>query len=316
MIKRKWILSGAIALVLVLAIITVIASTAPGNFPIGASVLIPKGQTLTEAADLLVEKGIIRSGFLFKVYATILEKTTGIRTGDYLFANEESALRVAYRLVKGQEGYPMVKITIPEGIDSRTIANIIVKAIPGFSKDEFLASAKRNEGRLFPETYFWPTNVTPDKVISDMRAQFNTKIATIKASMDEFGKDGDDVLKMASIVEKEATSSVDRRIVAGILWKRLDVNMALQVDPPFEYFLNKTSNKLTLDDLQVNSPYNLYLHTGLPPTAIDNPGLDAILDTINPAKSTYWYYLSGKDGAMHYAKTLDGHLANKYKYLD
>ena len=121
---------------------------------------------------------------------------------------------------------------------------------------------------------------------------------------------------MASIVEREATSSIDRRMIAGILWKRIATNMPLQVDPPFYYILGKDSASLTLSDLAVDSPYNLYKHTGLPPTPIDNPGLDSIVDTINPTASNYLFYLSDKNGRMHYAATLDGHTANANKYIE
>ncbi len=313
--KLKLILMGAAFVVFLLVILTAIGSSAPAGFPNGATISIPKGQTLSEAARRLSDEGLIRSQILFKVYATLLDKANGIKTGDYLFTKAESALRIASRLVKGESGFPLTKVTIPEGSDSSDIAVIIAKNIPDFPKAEFLKLARSKEGYLFPETYFWPANVTPHRVIAEMEAQFDLKIATIKSESDKYGRSIEDVIKMASIVEKEATSSEDRRIVAGILWKRLDVGMALQVDPPFEYFLNKSSDKLTLDDLKTESPYNLYIHTGLPPTPIDNPGLAAILDTIAPTKTAYWYYLSGKDGVMYYAKTLEGHVANKNRYL-
>ena len=119
---------------------------------------------------------------------------------------------------------------------------------------------------------------------------------------------------MASIVEKEATSTNDRRIIAGILWKRISEDYPLQVDPPFFYTLGKDSSELTLSDLASDSPYNLYTHKGLPPTPIDNPGLDAISATVSPIATNYMFYLSGQEGNMHYAKTLAEHLINKEKY--
>ena len=94
------------------------------------------------------------------------------------------------------------------------------------------------------------------------------------------------------------------------------MKMPLQVDPPFFYILGKDSASLTLKDLAIDSPYNLYKHTGLPPTPIDNPGLNAIVDTINPTPSDYLFYLSGKDGRMHYAVNLAGHTANANKYIE
>ena len=91
--------------------------------------------------------------------------------------------------------------------------------------------------------------------------------------------------------------------------------MPLQVDPTLYYLLGKDSAHLTLTDLAIDSPYNLYKHTGLPPTPIDNPGLSAIIDTMTPTKSKYVFFLSGRDGVMHYAETLSEHIANKNKYM-
>ena len=126
----------------------------------------------------------------------------------------------------------------------------------------------------------------------------------------------DQIVTMASIVEKEATSLADRQIIAGILWRRLADKYPLQVDPPFYYFLNKDSSQLTLADLAIDSPYNLYKHKGLTPTPIDNPGFDALYATVNPTVTKYWYYLSDSKGVMHYAITYDEHLANKAKYIN
>jgi len=316
MSKAKWILSGVAFIVVLAAIVISIGSSAPRSFPIGHSISIPKGTTLGEAADLLAKDGIIRSPFLFKVYTTILDGTTGVKTGEYLFSQAQSSFGIAYRLVNGLQGFPVVKVTIPEGSDYADVAAIVAKAIPSFDEASFLAIAKSEEGYLFPDTYFWPTNVKPAQVAADMKALFDVKVRTVASDIATSSRSASDIIKMASIVEKEATSSADRRIVAGILWKRIDAGMALQVDPPFEYFLHKKSSQLTLDDLKVESPYNLYMNAGLPPTPIDNPGLDAITDTLHPAKTPYWYYLSGKDGVMHYAATLDQHAANKNRYLN
>jgi UPF0755 protein len=311
----------AICLVIVFAVVSggviILGSIAPADFPSGAVVSIKNGSTLDQAAGLLAESGVIRSAFLYKAYSVLLERgTTGVKTGDYLFDAPQSALRVAYRTARGIEGLPRVKVTIPEGSDSADMAKIISKAISGFDALGFSKLARSDEGYLFPDTYLWPTNVKPDRVIDDMKSIFDAKIQSIQSDLSAFGKPLKDVVAMASIAEKEATSSADRRIVAGILWKRLAAGMALQVDPPFYYFLDKRSDQLSLDDLKIESPYNLYLNTGLPPSPIDSPGLEAILDAVHPTATSYWFYLSGKDGSMHYAATLDGHNANKTKYLN
>ena len=253
---------------------------------------------------------------MYKIYAVLIDGgTRGVKSGQYLFDSPQSVLRIAYRTTHGLEGFPLVKVTIPEGLNSREIGVAIKKVLPNFDETSFETAAKNHEGYLFPDTYFWPTNVSVQQVIADMQTIFQSRLSGAMATINHFGQPLDQVIKMASIVEKEATSTTDRRIVAGILWHRLATGMALQVDPPFAYFLNKPLDQLTLADLKTESPYNLYLHTGLPPTPIDNPGLEAILDTVEPINTQYWFYLSGDDGVMHYATTLAGHNANKAKYL-
>jgi UPF0755 protein len=120
---------------------------------------------------------------------------------------------------------------------------------------------------------------------------------------------------MASIVEEEGKNFLDKRMIAGILWKRLDIKMPLQVDAVFRYWNGKHSFTLSTEDLKEDSPYNTYTRIGLPPTPITNPGLESIKATINYRKSNYLYYLTGKDGKMYYATNHADHVSNKEKYL-
>src|SRR3989338_8316927 len=120
---------------------------------------------------------------------------------------------------------------------------------------------------------------------------------------------------MASLLEEEVKSTEDRKLVAGILWKRLSLNMGLNVDAALTYVLGKTSHELTQEDLKYDSPYNTYRYRGLPPGPISNSGLDAILAALRPTSSQYLYYLTDKDGSVHYAKNLEEHKINKFRYL-
>jgi len=288
----------------------------PADFPAGQTIVtIEKNTYLSQAAEQLATQHIVKSAFLFKVLVVVMERHRQVKAGDYVFSQPQSAVRVAYRLITGQGDLPIIKVTIPEGTNSRDMATILAKNIPGFDRQQFLVLAKPEEGYLFPDTYFFYSNVTAEQVVNQMRATFDSKIKTIQNDLHAFSRPSADIITMASIVEREATSTADREIIAGILWKRIDEGMALQVDPPFYYLLGKNSEQLTIQDLAVDSPYNLYKHTGLPPTAIDSPGLDAIEATVNPVATRYYFYLSGRDGVMHYAATLDGHMANKAKYL-
>jgi UPF0755 protein len=150
------------------------------------------------------------------------------------------------------------------------------------------------------------------KTLSDT---FQTKIASLESIIDSFGKPYSQVVIMASILEAEARKLEDRRVIAGILWKRIQMDMPLQVDAPFEYVSSKNTFTLTTADLRLDSPYNTYTRKGLPPTPIGNPGLEAIQAAVTPIESPYLYYLSDKNGVFHYAETHDGHVKNKAKYL-
>jgi UPF0755 protein len=147
-----------------------------------------------------------------------------------------------------------------------------------------------------------------------MRANFDKKVNPLKDEIAKSGRTLKDIITMSSIVEEEAVGLEDKRMVAGVLWKRLDKGMLLQVDPPFYYITGKTS-WVTYDDLKIDSPYNTYKYKGLPRGPISNPGIESIKATISPIKSDYYFYLTGRDGKMRYAITYDGHLANKNKYL-
>ena len=147
-----------------------------------------------------------------------------------------------------------------------------------------------------------------------MRNNFNEKIQAIDQQIKSFNKPLSQIITMASIVEEEARADESRRIISGILWKRLEKNMPLQVDAPFYYITGKAGG-FTLDDLKINSPYNTYLNKGLPKAPISNPGLGTILDTVKPKETNYWFYLTGNDGEMRYATNFDQHIENRNTYL-
>lgn len=253
--------------------------------------------------------------FIYKVFVVMLGGQRNVMIGDYLFDTPQSSLRIAYRTVRGIQGVNKVKITIPEGSSAKDITDILVKNFPKFNAEEFLKLANENEGYLFPETYYFYESVTPERVIEEMRSRFDQKIATLKDKIDASSISLKDLIVMSSIVEREASNNKDRKIVAGILWKRIKEKMPLQVDATFYYLLKKTSAELTMTDLKMKSPYNTYTNLGLPPGPIANPGLEAIEDTLDYTETKYWYYLAGKDGVTHYASTLEEHVANKRKYL-
>ena len=312
--KYKLAITASIFLILVVCV-GIFESTPPASFPTGTIVSIPKNIGLSQSAQILASQHIIRSTFVYKVYSVLMGGRHTILAGDYLFDTPQSAVKVAWRIVKGEQDLPRIKVTIPEGLNVSEVTRIFSKALPHFDSVQFTTDAKTFEGYLFPDTYFFYENVQPQQIVDTMKAEFDQKVGSLTSSITSFGKSESDIIRMASIVEKEATSTADRMIVAGILWKRIADGMPLQVDPPFYYLLSKDSSQLTLADLKIDSPYNLYLHTGLPPTPIDSPSLDAIRATISPTPTPYWFYMSGDDETMHYARTYAEHLVNKAKYM-
>lgn len=315
-VKKYKVWFGIAALFLIGCVLVVaIASSAPSKFPVDQKVTIAKNTTVSEAAAVLKNKGIIRSVFLFKVYVVLLHDGKGIQAGNYLFDAPQSSLKVAYRTAYGIHGLPTVKVTLPEGIASYDIARLLAKNIPGFDTKTFMSLAKPLEGKLFPDTYYFYADTTPEQAVEAMNSNFRAKTNGLTLPIFFSGKSFDDILSMASIVERESASTTDRRIIAGILWKRLNAGMPLQVDPPFFYIMGKSSSELTLSDLATSSPYNLYKYAGLPPTPISNPGLEAIMDTLHPVNTKYWYYLSDSNSVTHFSVTYDDHQTKEDKYI-
>jgi UPF0755 protein len=313
--RLKTILYILIIFLVLLAIISIYLMLPPKRSFDRKEIAIVSGSTLGQVSSLLYENDIIRSEIAFKILMTVSRNRENILKGNYLFERGESMPKIINRITSGDYGLTRYKITIPEGWNNRQIANTLKKQIPSFDSDLFISLASKYEGKLFPDTYLFFENVTPEEVISTLYENFNKKMSSIQDELNTVNRSLDDIIKMASIVEKEASSSIERKIVAGILWKRLDSDMGLQVDASFLYLFGKASKDITKEDLAIDSPYNSYKYRGLPPTPISNPGLATILDTIEYTKTNYWYYLTDSKGVFHYSPTFEGHIANKSKYL-
>ena len=176
----------------------------------------------------------------------------------------------------------LVRVTIPEGFNVRQIAERLEEA-GLFPAEEFIKLAQSEEGYLFPDTYEFYGHARPEEVILRMKENFLKKAGEVSP----------DAVIMASLLEEEAAQTEDRKIISGILWKRLGAEFPLQVD----------------------AEPGTYEYLGFPPSPITNPGLDAIEAALHPAASPYWYYLSDKEGNTHYAKTFEEHKQNRLKYL-
>jgi UPF0755 protein len=288
-------------------------TTPPDDFPVGSIIEVEEGSGLYGLAAELAEKNVIRSPFWFRAVAISLGGERRMKAGHYFFGEPEGVLKVAWRVVSGDYDVESEKVTIPEGFTVKKISALFGERFAFFDNRMFEREAP--EGYLFPDTYFVPVSATATSTIKLLRDNFVRKIFPLMPEVEKSGKELEEIVTMASILEGEAKTSEDREIVSGILWKRISIGMPLQVDASFVYVNGKSTKDLTQDDLKIDSPYNTYLYRGLPPTPISNPGIESLRAALHPKTSQYLYFLTGDDGKMYYSKTFEEHVAKKQKYI-
>ncbi len=278
--------------------------------------VIKKGEGVREIANRLKAQNLIRDPIVFFLYTRIEGIDKQIQAGDFKINPSMPAQTIAENLTHGTLD---IWVTIPEGLRAEEIAQILKEKLPNY-QDSWRVQLDANEGYLFPDTYLIPRDADINTIISLMKNNFNEKYNSIKSTQTTNLSEAQTII-IASIIEKEAKFNSDRPLVASVIMNRLGLGMALQIDPTVAYALGYQADtktwwkqNLTLDDLKIDSPYNTYLNTGLPPGPISNPGLPAIQAALNPAKTNYLYYYSDKQGHLHFATTLEGHQANIQKY--
>lgn len=304
--------SSVVLLVLVMLYGFFLAS--PIQFPEGKVISIKKGSTLTEIADTLYHADVIRSPLFFTALVRGAGKSDQLQAGAYVFPKHVSLFGVVGSLLSLESRVNPVRVTFPEGATAREMGLLLGEAVPGFDGDKFEELATSREGFLFPDTYLLPPDITPGEVVDMLTTTFDEKIAELQPEIDRSGMSIEELVIMASLLEKEARTADVRRMIAGILWRRIELGMPLQVDAVFGYIQGRSTFHPSYDDLAVDSPYNTYMHKGLPPGAIANPGIEAIRAAATPIKSKYLFYLSDAYGRTHYASDFDGHIANRRKY--
>ncbi|MFH1170018.1 MAG: endolytic transglycosylase MltG [Candidatus Vogelbacteria bacterium] len=285
----------------------------PSNFPRGIMVTVPEGLSVAEISSLFAEKHLVRSATGLEYF--IRYKSGIAMAGDYVFREPEAMPAIARRLVDGDYGIAPIKVTIPEGATADDIGNLIARQIPDFDAETFIAQAQPQEGYLFPDTYYFQPTWSIDRIIETLTKQFRTATKPLTPLLDHSGRTLEQVVIMASLVEREARTTESRRLIAGILWKRLDAGMPLQVDAVFPYIVGRNTFELSRKDLATSSPYNTYRYRGLPIGPIANPGLASLTAALTPIESDYWFYLSDRFGTFHYAVDFAEHKRNKAKYL-
>jgi UPF0755 protein len=313
---------------------TILPTLTPGE-PI--IITIQEGQSAQEVGDNLEDEGVIASGLLFRVLVALEGYEDKLVAGDYEFEKRMPTLEVIERIRRGQTA-PLV-VTIREGVRAEEIAEIMEdkKVIPA---EDFLEAIKiwyefsflytkpywaNLEGYLFPDTYFFNRNMTAEEVVQQILENFDQRLdSELRDEAAVSGLSVHTVLTLASIVEREAQVPEERPIIAGVFLKRLRRGMPLEADPTVQYALGNDpasvakygywKQDLTAADLEVNSPYNTYRNTGLPPGPICNPGLDSIRAVVRPEQTDYLYFVARADGSHVFAETFEEHLSNIEQY--
>lgn len=252
---------------------------------------VAPGQTVEEIASLLEERKIIRYEELFKIIVKIINRDKRIESGDYKFNKDLSVFQVAWQISTNYHNVNPIKILLREGLTNEQMALILADKMSFFRKDIFIANTK--QGYLFPDTYLLYSLMTTEEIIDALQSNFNKQISKLKPEIDQSKRSFEDILIMASIIEKEASGASDANMISGILWKRLGMGMPLQAD----------ASPITYD------------RPGLPEFPICNPGLVSIKAALTPEESNYLFYLHDNNGIVHYATNYDQHKKNIKEYL-
>ena len=289
---------------------------------------IPPGTQAPEVASRLVEKGVLAHRWPFLLIYTAGRWRHHLKAGEYLFDRSLRPLDVYRKIVRGEVYFRTV--VIPEGSNRFDIARILQRRL-GIAPDDFLRvtqqaspihdldpQAPSLEGYLFPDTYRFEYHPTAAHIAMTMLARFREVLQqNFQQDLGQSGEDLHQVMTLASLVEKETPDTNERAIVAQVFELRLQKEMLLQCDPTVAYAAELDqlpAAPITESDLNLQSPYNTYVHTGLPPGPICNPGKASILAALHPASTHYLYFVSNNNGGHRFASTLAEHRRNVARY--
>ena len=290
------------------------------DFPLNEPVTITPGTPVRTITEQLKAQGVVNSQQLLYYALVFLHNPADLKASTYMFDEPLDTLSVAKRLTEGDFDTDLIRFTHIEGETVAALAERASLVLPEFDATVFIAEARQYEGRLYPETYFVPSTYTALELIALMRETYTQMTQPLREQIAASSLSENEILILASVLEREANSPESMSIVSGILQNRLAIDMPLQADATIEYVLDTPLGKLPPGQLaaelrELDSPYNTYLYLGLPPSPIGNPGLTAITAVLNPTETTYFYYVTGNDGKFYYAETYNQHLQNIDRYL-
>ncbi|MCF7845551.1 MAG: endolytic transglycosylase MltG [Candidatus Pacebacteria bacterium] len=308
---------------------------------------IEKGDKVFSIGEKLEEEGVIKNSFIFSGYTFITNKSKGLQAGTYHIQSGMNMIEIVNLFYSGEVSFK--NITVIEGWSLREIADYFQEEglssredffeitgvseeqatligvegeinEPLFSELDILKHKPKGdslEGYLFPDTYRVSNDDTAEDVVLMMIKNLERKISgDISEKITLFEKNTHEVIIMASLLEKEVITLEDKRKVADILWRRIEVGMPLQIDATVNYVIGKKGIAVTIKETEVDSLYNTYKYKGLPKGPICNPGIESIEAVVTPIENNYWYYLSDPaTGETIFSSNHNEHIQAKNKYL-
>jgi UPF0755 protein len=279
------------------------------------TVEVVKGDTLSSVAEKLEQAGVIENAFMFEVEARMDGQSREIQTGEYTFNPGEDRDEILAKLTAGKAA-PILAITIPEGLNLEQTAQEVAQQSDvsaarfeeaarrtdygyGFLEDP---AVKSTEGFLFPKQYEFEEGATAPQMVTRMLEQYllETKTLDISGAKERLNLTEYELVTVASLIEEEASNPEERPLVASVIYNRIRRDMPLQIDATVLYALDRPKEELSLADLKIDSPYNTYENTGLPPGPICSPGRQSLEAAINPAETDYLYYVLKSNGEEHF----------------
>jgi UPF0755 protein len=289
-------------------------------------VIVDRGSTFGEVARKLASEGVIDNVLAFRILARLRHVESDAHAGEYRFPPNQTQDEVLKALVSGG-AQVAAWVTIPEGFTAAQIARRLddagigsaVQLESAFRRDTLVLDGTRTksmEGYLFPSTYLMPLGAGPKQIEAVMTGQFFKELpADARRQARALKVTLPQAVTVASLVEREAKADADRPLIAGVIYNRLRLGMPLEVDATIEYALPRHKSELSFGDLKIDSPYNTYAHSGLPPTPIANPGKASLEAALHPSKSDFLYYVYCGNGRHVFSRTFEQHQANVARCL-
>lgn len=294
----------------------------PVNSASGRTVefVVPQGQAIQVIGRRLHQAELVRQPWIFRLEVKRTGLGNKLQAGQFELSPSMSVTQIVQLMTRGTDDQ---WVTIPEGWRREEVAATLGSLdLPLFDEAEFLSLTADQEGKLFPDTYLVPDNISASQMADLLARTFEQKI--IQGLAEEIAASEyslEDALVMASLIERESRGADEMKEVAGVLWKRIEIGMPLQVDASLQYVKGYNLREKSwwsvplAKDKELKSPYNTYLNAGLPPGPISSPGVDAIRAALDPAVNDYLFYIHDNSGQIRLARTLEEHNANVQRYL-